>query len=147
MARDSSRRPRVLLVDDSPDEREMYAAWFRLSGYCTLQASSAFEAYRLASELLPDVAVVDIALSGAEDGLHLTRRLKNDGATSALPVVILSGHVFPTDREEAAHAGCDLFVPKPCRPDVLQRIVERLISSSESSCTFIPPPSDLLASS
>ena len=107
----------------------MYAEWFRRKGYCTLQADSAGDAYRLAAELGPDVAVVDVALTGPEDGLHLTRRLKENQNTRDLPVVILSGHVFPADREEAERAGCDLFVPKPCRPDVLARAVDRLVNT------------------
>jgi CheY-like chemotaxis protein len=93
--------PRILLVDDSPDEREMYAEWFRQEGYLTLQAERATDAYRLASELGPDVAIVDVALSGTEDGLHLTRLLKESAATRAMPVVVLTGHVFPSDRRAA----------------------------------------------
>ena len=142
-----SPRPRVLLVDDSADEREMYAEWFRLTGYGTLQASSAGEAFRLASELVPDVAVVDIALAGAEDGLRLTRRFKNDPALRRLPVIILSGHVFPSHREEAARAGCDLFVAKPCDPDILQAFVAALLARHPSSAAASREPGPVLLAS
>jgi CheY-like chemotaxis protein len=106
----------------------MYAEWFRQHGCVTLQADSASDGYRLAVELSPDVAIVDVSLRGVESGLDLTRRLKQTGATAAVPVIILSGHVFPTDRKAARRAGCDMFVPKPCDPGMLARAVEQLMT-------------------
>ena len=119
--------PCVLLVADSPDEREMYAESFQRQGYTTLQARTAADAYRLASELAPAAIVTDVKLDGRDDGLTLTRLLKQDDRTRRTPVVVLTGYVFTHNREAAARAGCDLFVPKPCLPDALSRLVERLI--------------------
>jgi len=118
---------RVLLISDSPDEREMYADALRRCGFCTLQASNASDAFKLASELPPSAIVTDVHLDGQEDGLRLTRRLKQDARTKDVPVVILTGYVFAGDREEAARAGCDMFVAKPCLPDALTTVVSHLI--------------------
>ena len=122
-----SLTPRVLLVNDSVDEREMYAECFRRQGFCTLQASSATDAFKLASELPPAAIITDVRLSGEADGLALTRRLKEDERMRGVPVVVLTGFVFPHDQEAAAQAGCDAFVPKPCLPDALSAVVEELI--------------------
>jgi len=46
------RQRRVLLVNSASDEREMYAETLRLDGFCTLQAGTAADAYRLATELV-----------------------------------------------------------------------------------------------
>ena len=119
--------PCVLLVTDSPDEREMYAESFQRQGYTTLQARSAADAFRLASELAPSAIVTDVKLDGRDNGLILTRLLKQDDRTRRTPVVVLTGYVLTHNREAAARAGCDLFVPKPCLPDALSRLVERLI--------------------
>lgn len=124
--------PRVLLVNDSSDEREMYAESFRRGGFCTLQASTAADGFRLASELPPAAIVTDVRLAGDEDGLRFTRRLKSDARMRHVPVVILTGYVFTHDREAAAHAGCDLFLPKPCLPDVLSKTVAGLIQRRQS---------------
>lgn len=105
----------------------MYAESFRRKGFCTLQASSAADAYRLAVELPPAAVVTDIRLQGTEDGLGLTRRLKEDTAMRAVPVVVLTGYVFTHDREAAARAGCDVFLSKPCLPDALSSVVAGLI--------------------
>jgi CheY-like chemotaxis protein len=123
----SAAPPRVLLISDSADEREMYAEWLQLRGFCTLQASTAAEAFRLASELPPAAIVTDVRLDGGEDGLCLTSRLKHDERMKAVPVVILTGHVFTRDREAAARAGCDVFIPKPCLPDALSDVVASLV--------------------
>jgi CheY-like chemotaxis protein len=118
---------RVLLVNDSPDEREMYAEWFRQQGCCTLLAENAADAYRIAVEQAPQVVITDVKLLGTEDGLALTRRLKQNSLTRDLAVVVLSGYVFATDDEAARRAGCDLVIHKPCLPDALAEAVERVL--------------------
>ena len=122
-----SPTPWILLVDESADEREMYAESLRRFGFSTLQASSAADAFRLAAELPPAAIVTDVRLDGQEDGLGLTRRLKQDVRMRGVPVVVLTGYVFNADREAALRAGCDLFVPKPCLPDVLSKCLMDLL--------------------
>jgi two-component system, cell cycle response regulator DivK len=118
---------RVLLVDDHLDEREMYAHWFQQQGFCTLQAATAADGFRLAAELTADVVVTDVRLGCDEDGLSLTRRLKTSAETAAIPIVVLTGYVRPDDVAAATKAGCDRFVPKPCGPDRLEQVVNRLL--------------------
>jgi two-component system cell cycle response regulator DivK len=120
-------RPRILLISDSPEEREMYAASFQRDGYWTLQADSAEAGLRLAAELPPAAIVTDAQLAGAEGGLALSRRIRQDAALRRVPVVILTGYVFTHDREAAARAGCDRFVSKPCLPDALSKVVAGLL--------------------
>jgi CheY-like chemotaxis protein len=111
----------------------MYAQWFQHKGFCTLQASSAEDGFRLAAELLPSIAIVDVGLRNGEDGLALTRRLKSNRATSRVPVVVLTGYVMGTARDAAMQAGCDTFLEKPCCPDALAEAVDELIASKRRS--------------
>lgn len=119
--------PRVLLVDPSRDEREMYAESLRLEGFTTLQATSASDAFRLATELAPQVVVTGLKLEGQADGLALARQLKGTAATRNVPVVVLCGYGSPRYREAAAEAGCDLFLEKPCLPGDLVTSIHRLV--------------------
>ena len=121
---------RVLFVTDSPDEREMYAEWFRHQGCSTLHAENADDAYRIARRLAPEVIITDVKLLGKDDGLALTRRLKADAHTKDVAVVILSGYVFETDDDAARSAGCDLVMHKPCLPDALAEAIERMLPRS-----------------
>jgi two-component system cell cycle response regulator DivK len=120
---------RVLLVDDSVDEREMYAEFFRARGFCTLQAENADDGFRLAHELMPSVVITDLRLRGVSDGLGLTQRLKQDAGTRHAPVIVLSGQVYETDVEAAQRAGCDRFLPKPCLPSTLAAAVDELLAA------------------
>ena len=108
----------------------MYAEWFRQHGCCTLQAANAADAYRLAVELAPEVVITGVRLHGGEDGLALTRRLKEDVHTKDVAVVVLSGYVFKADDEAARRAGCDLILHKPCLPDALAAAIERVLPRS-----------------
>ncbi|HXW03767.1 MAG TPA: response regulator [Vicinamibacterales bacterium] len=121
--------PRILLVDSAQDEREMYAEWFSSLGYCTLQAATAFDGYRLAAELHPDAVVTDAHLSGGQDGLWLVARLREATDTHDIPVVMIAA---PSSRDGfagALRAGCDSWLEKPCPPDRLADEVKALIQS------------------
>ena len=120
-------RPRVLLVDDSIDEREMYAEYLRMRGYCTLQAATAHDGFRMAADLAPGVVVTDIKLSGTEDGLALTARLKHDTTTRDAVVIVLSGALIAADRAAASKAGCDCFLSKPCSPAELETTMVEMV--------------------
>lgn len=118
--------PRVLLIGHSARLRRRYAASLQRQGFCTLQACTAAEARRLAAELPPAAVVSDVQLACGESGLRLTRQLKQADGLRDVPVVILSGGLGH-DREAAARAGCDRFLPDTVQPDALSRIVAGLI--------------------
>jgi DNA-binding response OmpR family regulator len=119
----------VLLVNDTPDEREMYAEYLRSRGYETLEAETVNDGWRMASELGPVLVVTDMVLRGGT-GIDLLARLKTDTRTSGLPVIMLTGRIFELDRVEAARAGADLFLAKPCLPsqlaDEIRTTIEKL---------------------
>ena len=57
----------------------------------------------------------------------MIRWLKADGRLHDVPVVTVAGDTFNRQREAAARAGCDVFLPKPCLPDMLTNVVAGLI--------------------
>jgi CheY-like chemotaxis protein len=56
--------------------------------------------------------VLPVQLPG-QDGLSLTRQLKAHPATAAIPIVALTAHAMPGDREQALAAGCVGYISKP----------------------------------
>src|SRR5213082_3933027 len=110
-----SDKPRVLLVDDYPDAREMYAEYLEFSGFDIVQAGNGVEAIERALDSHPDVILMDLSLP-VMDGWEATRRLKADERTENIPVVALTGHALAGISEGAKKAGCDAFVTKPCLP-------------------------------
>jgi two-component system, cell cycle response regulator DivK len=53
-------RPRVLLVDDFPDAREMYTEYLEFSGFDVVQAGNGMEALQRAADATPDIILMDL---------------------------------------------------------------------------------------
>ena len=102
----------VLVVEDNPANLVLTQALLRRAGHRVAGAGSATEATERLREALPDLILMDIQLPG-EDGLSLTRRLKADPRTAAIPVVALTAHAMSGDSAEALAAGCSGYITKP----------------------------------
>jgi CheY-like chemotaxis protein len=127
-------RPRVLLVDDYPDAREMYTEYLEFSGFDVVEAGNGMEALQRAVESTPDIILMDLSLP-VMDGWEATRRLKADRRTASIPVVALTGHALAGISEGAKQAGCDAFVTKPCLPEDLVREIRKILDGPSSSAT------------
>lgn len=112
----------VLLVDDSDDEREMYAEYLNACGFQILQAANVDDGLGLALQYLPAAVVTDIAMPG-QDGFSFVLRLKHNRHTRNIPVIVVTGHVFPAHRDSGRRAGCDAYLAKPCAPDELKQAI------------------------
>jgi two-component system cell cycle response regulator DivK len=127
-----AERPRVLLVDDYPDAREMYTEYLEFSGFDVVQASNGMEALERAADAAPDIILMDLSLP-VMDGWEATRRLKADARTASIPVVALTGHALAGISEGAKRAGCDAFVTKPCLPEDLVSEIRRILDGKSST--------------
>jgi two-component system, cell cycle response regulator DivK len=124
-----SERPRVLLVDDYPDAREMYTEYLEFSGFEVVGAENGMEALQRAVDAEPDIILMDLSLP-IMDGWEATRRLKADKRTASIPVVALTGHALAGISEGAKKAGCDAFVTKPCLPEDLVKEIRRILDTT-----------------
>ncbi|HEU4521812.1 MAG TPA: CHASE domain-containing protein, partial [Thermoanaerobaculia bacterium] len=118
---------RVLVVDDEDDVRRYAAAVFRMTGAEVREAESADVAVSVLETWSPDVVVTDIGMP-ERDGYELLRmiRKKRD-----VPVVALTAYAREEDREKAAQAGFDAFVPKPVDPAALRSTVAGVLVIQE----------------
>jgi two-component system, cell cycle response regulator DivK len=128
--KNKSTRPRVLLVDDYPDARDMYSEYLEYSGYDVIQAANGIEALQRAADDKPDIILMDLSLP-VMDGWEATRRLKADERTAGIPVVALTGHALAGISEGAQQAGCDAFVTKPCLPEDLVKEIKRILDGAQ----------------
>lgn len=129
-----SSRPRVLLVDDYPDAREMYSEYLEFSGFEVIEAGNGQEALQRAVDAVPDIILMDLSLP-VMDGWEATRRLKADKRTASIPVVALTGHALAGISEGAKKAGCDAFVTKPCLPEDLVKEIRRILDATNKKST------------
>lgn len=116
----------VLLVEDNPENREIYATFLRHHGYEVLEVEDGREALRVAEEAAPDLILLDISLPGL-DGWGVAERLKDGGSTREIPVIALTAHALPEDYDRAQELGCDAYLPKPVRPRRVAEEVRRIV--------------------
>lgn len=107
--------PAVLIVDDEPNIRRMVGALLTAEGYEVRDAPDAATGLQLASELKPDVALVDFMMPGELDGMGLLGRLSQ--LDPELPVVMMSGRAGLTDAVRAMKLGAFTFLEKPLTPE------------------------------
>jgi diguanylate cyclase (GGDEF)-like protein len=112
-------RPRVLIVDDNPENLELLLEVFR-EDYRVSAAANAERALRLAqAEEPPDIILLDILLPGM-DGYQLCARLKDDEATRDIPVVFVTAVSEVMDAARGFAAGAVDFITKPIHPPMVK---------------------------
>ena len=103
---------KILFVEDEPDIRDLVLMALE-EGHRVVTAETAEEGLRRAAEDAPDLILMDVSLGGAFDGLEAARRLRADPAFDRTPVIALTAHAMPGDRERVLAAGCDEHWTKP----------------------------------
>ena len=101
-------------------------------GYEVLIARDGAEGLAQAKSRAPALILVDLGLP-VIDGWEVTRQLRVAPETAAVPIIALSAHAMPEDRERALAAGCNDFIAKPVDfPCLINRIEVLLRTKSKT---------------
>jgi two-component system, cell cycle response regulator DivK len=119
--------PRVLIVEDFADSREMYLEFLATQGFDVTGAEDGVTALRYIEADSFDVVVLDIALPKL-DGLSLLRRLRADARFAAVPVLMLSASLGADYQRTALDAGATAALEKPCLPEELLSAVRKALA-------------------
>jgi CheY-like chemotaxis protein len=119
------RRLSVLIVDDIEEIRRLYAQYFGVHGIAVTTASDGVQALAAVLRGRPDVIVLDMSLPKLS-GWEMLEKLRADPQTRGIPVIVLTGCLFPGSQSDAYRAGADSYLIKPCAPDVLLTEIIRL---------------------
>jgi CheY-like chemotaxis protein len=106
----------VLVIDDSALVRE--AAKVALAGWQVLVAESGEDGLDVAARERPDAILLDLIMPGI-DGIAVAERLRELPATSATPVVFLTGESGPADRERYERVAAVGVIAKPFEIEAL----------------------------
>ena len=115
----------VLFADRDAATRELYREYLSAYAYTIEEASDGREALAKAVADPPDLLVTETRLAGI-DGFELCRLLRSDPATSAVPIIFLTGDGMPAHIDRARAAGADSVLVKPCLPEVLLAEMTRM---------------------
>jgi len=122
----AARGKTVLIVEDNEDNRIVYSTILRHHGFRVCEALDGEEGIEKARRELPDIILMDISIP-LIDGWQVTETLKRETATKGIPIIALTAHAMPGDRQRAMAVGCDGYLAKPCEPRAVLAEVNRLI--------------------
>ena len=126
----SDKRPRVLMIDDSTSERDLYALMLERDVQ-VLTASRGSEGLALAEAERPDAIVLDVMMPEM-NGWEVCRRLKSNPDTASIPVIMLTGQEQPDLMAQAAQNGAATLLMKPCPVEKLTSVLTSAISASSA---------------
>ena len=112
----------VLVVDDSPTDRQYLSDILAKNGYKVTTAESAEEALAKVKQLRPDLVLMDVVMPG-QNGFQATRTLTRDESTKHIPVIICTTKDQETDKIWGLRQGAKDYVTKPLNEaDLVEKI-------------------------
>ena len=113
---------RILIVDDSPTDRQHLSEMLARNGFKVSTAESAEDALAKVKQLRPDLVLMDVVMPG-QNGFQATRMLHNDESSRHIPIIICSTKGQETDKIWGMRQGACDYIVKPVRQaDLLAKI-------------------------
>jgi class 3 adenylate cyclase/CheY-like chemotaxis protein len=114
--------PKILVVDDTPQNVKLLADVLTVKGYAVTTAASGAEALERIQSQRPDLVLLDVVMPGMS-GYEVCRRIREDPETGLLPVVMVTALDPSEERVKGLEAGADDFLTKPInQPELLARV-------------------------
>lgn len=117
-----SQQVRILIVDDSEDDRVFYEEFLARHGFLTATARDGREGLANAYKLRPQVILMDLWLP-IMSGWDAIKLLKIDQRTKHIPILVVTGNTL------VRPADCDGMLVKPCQPEALLAEINRLLGT------------------
>jgi len=114
---------RILVVEDNMDTYELVHFILEKNGFETFLASNGRDGVNAALKQRPDLIIMDMSMPEM-DGWTATGLIKKEEQTKAIPVIAVTAHALPGDRQRAMDAGCDEYITKPMDLDELVETVQ-----------------------
>jgi DNA-binding response OmpR family regulator len=116
---ESLKSPKVLVVDDEDDVRELIRVLLQRAGLSVVGARNGLEGLRRLQEEKPDAVVLDVSMPGL-DGWQTLERIRD---LADMPVLMLTAHDAEFDKVRGLRGGADDYVTKPFgRQELVARV-------------------------
>lgn len=133
----SNPKARLLVVDDSPFQRDFISASLRESGYEVTTADNGVEALNRLFERMPDAIVSDVMMPELS-GYQFCRIVKNDQRTRDIPVVLLTSLAQQQDRFWGRQAGADRYLVKDESMNSIVETVDEVLEEQRKKGVAVP---------
>lgn len=124
------KKPRILIVDDDADIRDILKLTLSGEDYEVIEAADGAEGLKMAQGKSPDLVILDYKMPYL-DGREVCRRLKKDILLRHLPIVMLTGKGEIMDKVKGIDAGADDYIVKPFEPAELLARIRMIIRRTE----------------
>jgi CheY-like chemotaxis protein len=124
--------PKILVADDERDIRELIGFTLRFAGFEVVLVADGVEAIERAPLEKPDLILLDVRMPRVT-GYDVCRHLKEDPATSAIPIVFLSAKGQDGEIQQGLDSGAVEYIVKPFTPDDLTEQVRNVLQRMEIS--------------
>jgi len=121
---------KLLLVEDNEMNRDMLSRRLARHGYEIAIAVDGAQGIEMASSEEPSLILMDMSLPEI-DGWQATQKIKSTSDLKHIPIIALTAHAMPSDKEKALNAGCDDYDTKPIElPRLLSKITALLAEAN-----------------
>ena len=118
---------RILIIEDVELNRDLLVQLLE-DDYETVTANDGAAGIEAARRERPDLILMDLQLP-VVDGWEATRRIKADPELRGIPVIALSSHAMPSDKQAAHESGCDAYLSKPLDESKLYAMLEEFLET------------------
>ena len=125
--------PRILVVDDDPDVRQMLTQYLRQNGAVALPAAREQDVRMHLKGGRIDLILLDVML-GDENGLEICGRLRSE---QDVPIIMVSALSADHQRMQGYEVGADDYIAKPFNPDLLLARIKAVLSRARRSSSLI----------
>lgn len=125
--------PRILVVDDDPDMRQMMTQFLRRNGSIALPAATEAEVRSHLGGGRVDLILLDVML-GDENGIEICGRLRRE---QDVPIIMVSALSADHQRMEGYSVGADDYIAKPFNPELLLARVKAVLSRARRSSSLV----------
>jgi CheY-like chemotaxis protein len=130
VAAGSPEYPLILLAEDNENLIEIYTDYLRTNGYRVVVARDGLEALAIAHNDDPDLMLIDVQMPRM-DGLEVMRQIRKEERFAAVPIIALTAHVMPADKERCLKAGATDFLSKPSSMSQIMMMIEKYLGGGE----------------
>ncbi|WP_372726204.1 response regulator [Novipirellula sp.] len=123
--------PRILMIEDNEMNRDMLSRRLRRRGFDVVLAVNGAEGIRMAQTESPDLILMDLNMPDV-DGWEAARLLKQSPDTKHLPIIALTAHEAPGNRERLIATGCAEYHTKPVQLPLLVSQIETILKKLRS---------------
>ncbi len=120
--------PKILIVEDNEENWDMLSRRLKRRGFDVVLAPDGVKAIEMSVSESPDLILMDMNLPEI-DGWEATRRIRASEATRRIPIIAVTAHGMPGDREKILAIGCNDHHPKPVELSTLMEQIEAILGA------------------